>query len=98
MHSNEHNDIAELINIALINAGLEDVATSTDVEKAYRDIVGEMIAKLTYSVRYEQQTHVLYCNLASPALRNELSMHATGLQKSINEKVGKAVVSRIVFR
>lgn len=98
MHSNEHNNIADLINAALTNVGLEDVATASDVERAYHDVVGEMIVRLTYRTRYESQTHVLYCNLASPALRNELSIHASGLLKSINDKLGKTEVKHIVFR
>lgn len=97
MKSNEHN-LADLINAALTRSGLGDVATASDVERAYRNVVGEMITRLTYSARYEPQTHVLYCNLASPALRNELTMHAGGLLKSINDSLGRQEVRHIVFR
>lgn len=95
--SHEHN-ISDLVDTALRRIGCGDIAVSGQVEMAYRHIVGDMINKLTYSCKYEPQTRVLYCSLASPALRQELTMHASSLVKSINDKLGRAEVRYILFK
>ncbi len=94
---NEYS-ISELVDMALQRVGQGDVAVSEQVESAYRRLVGEMIVKLTYRCTYEPKTHVLYCDLASPALRQELRMRATGLIQAINSAIGRNEVHYIVFR
>jgi hypothetical protein len=95
--SHEHT-ISDLVDATLKRLGYGDVALCGDVETAYRKIVGDMINKLTYSCNYEPRTRVLYCKLASPALRQELTMHSDSLITSINNLLGRAEVRHILFK
>ncbi len=97
MAKNEYS-IAELVDMALKRVGQGDVAVSEQVESAYRRTVGEMIVKLTYRCTYEPATRVLYCDMASPALRQELRMRSVGLLQAINSAIGRNEVRYIVFR
>ncbi|MDY5969566.1 MAG: DciA family protein [Bacteroidales bacterium] len=94
---NEHR-LSDLIDAALRRYSFSDTVVCGQVEGAYRKVVGEMINKLTYRCDYVPQTRVLYVKMASPALRNEMTMHASGLVESINKTVGRAEVRHVVFR
>ena len=94
---NEHN-ISDLVDAALRRLSFDQTIVAGKVEGAYHRVVGEMISKLTYRCEYEAQTHVLYVRLASPALRSEMTMHASGLRQRINQAVGSEEVRHIVFR
>lgn len=94
---NEHS-ISDLIDAALQRYSFSDTIVAGQVEGAYRKVVGEMINKLTYRCEYVPQTRVLYVKMASPALRSEMAMHASGLVENINKAVGRNEVRHVVFR
>lgn len=95
--SHEHN-ISDLVDFVLKRIGYSEIAVSSQVEVAYRKTVGEMINKFTYSCKYESQTRVLYCHIASPALRQELTMRTSKLVEAINRQLGRAEVQHILFK
>ena len=66
-----------------------------EVENIYRNIVGDLINKLTLSVRYER--NILYIKLASAALRNELSYKKQSLVDKINGQLKHGAVNEIIF-
>ena len=65
------------------------------VQQAYKQVVGDLIARLTASVRF--QNGVLYVRILSAALRHEMTMRQQSLLDKINDHLCRNVVQSIVF-
>lgn len=93
-YSNEHH-ISELLSRLYRQNDLTEVVDGASVCSAYHKVVGDLISRLTASVRFDNGS--LYVHVLSAALRHELSMRQQGLMDKINEYVGRNVVTRIIF-
>lgn len=94
MYSNEHS-LQDLLKTAYNRLEMSDVVDEMDVKTAYERVVGDLIARLTWKVRY--QDGKLSVTLASAALRQELFYRRESLRVSINDAVGRNVVQQIEF-
>lgn len=75
---------------------LEEKVGIYEIKQAYREVMGSLVVKMTLSLTVEGKT--LNVKLASPALRQELSMRKTNLIAQINNKLAsKAVIEEINF-
>jgi predicted nucleic acid-binding Zn ribbon protein len=63
---------------------------------AWESVVGEMIAKHTVQLRINKK--VLYVEVDSAALRNELTYAREKLKKALNRKVKDNVIDEVVIR
>ncbi|MBP5536658.1 MAG: DUF721 domain-containing protein [Bacteroidales bacterium] len=93
-YNNEHN-LGDLLYTMLNQMGMAEQSEAIEVENIYRNIVGDLINKLTLSVRYER--NILYIKLASAALRNELSYKKQSLVDKINGQLKHGAVNEIIF-
>lgn len=84
--------IKQIIQQNKLEYGLHKV----EVQEIWARIMGISIAKYTKSV--ELKGDVLYIELSSPALSEELTYGKETIVRSINEEIGKEVVKKIVFR
>ncbi len=89
--------IGDLIEVALRRYNFNESVTREQVEKAYRNVVGDFIVRLTRSVHYDVHTRTLRVALAAPALRQELSYKTSDLLSAINDRLRSQMVERIVF-
>jgi len=94
MYSNEHT-LQELLRQAYHRLDMDDAAFEIEVKTAYRQVVGDFINRLTWSVKFNKGTLTL--SLASAALKQELFYKRTSLAEKINEAVGRNVVKKIIF-
>ncbi len=62
----------------------------------YPEIVGPMISR--YTDRLYIRNRVLFLQVSSPLVRNELSYARTSLTESLNKSVGKNVIDKIVLK
>lgn len=74
---------------------MESVANEQQIKEAYNQVVGDLIAKLTWTIRFDG--NALYIRLASAALRHELSLRRQSLIDKINEHLEMNAVKNIVF-
>ena len=74
---------------------MEETATEIEVKTVYEKVVGDLIARLTWKVRF--QKGVLALSIASPALKHELWYRRESLAQRINEMLGRQAVKKIVF-
>ncbi|CEN51576.1 DUF721 domain-containing protein [Capnocytophaga canis] len=84
--------IKQIIQQNKLEYGLHKV----EVQEIWARIMGISIAKYTKSV--ELKGDVLYVELSSPALSEELTYGKETIVRSINEEIGKEVVKKLVFR
>jgi hypothetical protein len=74
---------------------LEDKLNETRVVAAWKDVVGEMIAKNTISLHIRNRT--LFVKVNSAPLRSELMFARTRIVKALNKEAGANVIDEIVF-
>jgi len=63
---------------------------------SWKDVVGEMIARHTVHLRIWKK--VLYVEVDSAALRNELTYARDKIKKALNRKAKENLIEEIVFR
>lgn len=94
-YSNEHH-ISDLLSQLYRQNNLSSVVDIYQVRSAYNEVVGELIARLTQSLRFESGT--LYVRLLSAALRHEMTLRKQSLIEKINQQLGRSVVEDIMFQ
>lgn len=62
----------------------------------YKEMVGPMIAKYTQSARIRNR--ILFLEITSSVVKNELSYAKTKLVDNLNREVGKKVIDKIVIK
>ena len=74
---------------------LADFASEMQVERVYRQLVGDLIIRLTQSVRFKKGT--LRLKFAAAALRQEMTLRHDSLRQKMNETLGGEVVKTIII-
>ena len=92
----ENNTLSEVlkgfINANKLQKGLDKVS----IQDAWHNVMGNAISKNTTAINLERD--VLYIQLSSSVLREELSYGKTKIISMINEEMGKEVITKLVLR
>lgn len=88
--------IGDVIRAFLKDANLESKIFEQKLLRAWPEVLGDEMA--SYTSHLYIRNKILYVQLTSSVLRNELMMYRTRLVKSLNEKVGAEVITNIIFR
>ncbi|GAB6278986.1 MAG TPA: DUF721 domain-containing protein [Bacteroidales bacterium] len=83
--------IEELLRIYNLKSGL----TQVKIHQIWARVVGRHIAKSTRDIRLKNG--ILFIQLDSPALRNELSFAKTKIIRNLNRQLGEEMIQDIVF-
>jgi hypothetical protein len=75
--------------------GLNDKLLKTQVEQIWEEIVGKDLAKHTGRIDMDKST--LKIEITSSALRHELSFSKTIILERLNERLGKKIITEILF-
>ncbi len=84
------------INRMLRQYDLGELAGEIEVERAYREVVGDFISRLTTRIHYRKGT--LRVHYAAAALRQEISLRRESLRLAINQKLGSETIKKIEIR
>lgn len=93
MSENDEKPLKQLVDKMLRSYGLGDRLDEMSLVKSWEEIVGKMIAKHTKEIYFNKG--VLYVELDSSTLRQELSYVKSDLVQRLNEKAGKTMVKEI---
>lgn len=93
-YANEHT-LQDLLKRAYHRLEMDDTVCEIEVKDAYYKVVGDLISRLTWSVRFAEGT--LTVTVASAALRQELTYRKDSLQAKINDTIGRNAVKKIMF-
>lgn len=96
MKRNNTEQVGEVIRRLLRQEGLETPLNEYRLVDAWKDVVGETIARYTTNIYIKNQ--VLYVYLSSSVLRQELMMSRQLLVRNLNAQVGSQVIVNIIFR
>ena len=91
--SNDEKPLKQLIDKMLRSYGLGDKLDEMSLVKSWEELVGKMIANHTKDIYFNKG--VLYVQLDSSTLRQELSYVKSDLIQKLNDKTGKVMVKDI---
>lgn len=84
--------IKDFIEANRLQSGLDKVS----VKEAWHNVMGSAISNYTTAIKLERE--VLYVQLSSSVLREELSYGKEKIIKLVNEELGKDLIKKIVLR
>jgi predicted nucleic acid-binding Zn ribbon protein len=88
--------LAEAVNDYIKEMNLGGKLSEISVINSWEDIVGKAISSRTTKIYIKD--HVLYVNLNSSVVRNELLMLREVIREKLNSKAGSEVIKDIVLR
>ena len=88
--------LKEIIDKLLRAYGYQDQLDEIALIKAYESIAGKMFANHTKNIYFKNK--VLYVQLDSAALKQELSYAKTPIILKLNQVLGKQIVTDIVIK
>ena len=89
MKRNNTEQVGEVLRRLLRQEGLETPLNEYRLVDAWKDVVGEAIARYTINIYIKNQ--VLFVHLSSSVLRQELMMSRQLLIRNLNSQVGAQV-------
>ncbi|MBV1923369.1 MAG: DUF721 domain-containing protein [Flavobacteriaceae bacterium] len=84
--------LKDFINVNHLQTGLDKVS----VKDAWGNVMGSPIVKYTSNIVLERD--VLFVQLSSSVLREELSYGKEKIIKMLNEELGKDLITKLVLR
>jgi len=84
--------LREFINKNRIERKLKEV----DAVQSWENLLGKTIARYTRNISIRNK--ILYVEISSAVVKNELIMMREEIRLKINEQAGEELVSRIVFK
>ena len=94
--SNNQSIVGDILNQIIKTNKLESGLNQVSVIDAWKNLMGNGVNNYTRSVGL--RNNILYVELTSSVLREELSYGKDKIIKMINEELGKEVVKEVVLR
>ncbi len=92
----ENNNISEVLRGFIDSNHLQKGLDKVSVNNAWHNVMGNAISKYTTAISLERD--VLYIQLSSSVLREELSYGNSKIIKLINKELGKELITKLVLR
>ena len=86
------NALKGFIDANRLQKGLDKVS----IEDAWHSVMGNAISKYTTAIKLDRE--ILYIQLSSSVLREELNYGKTKIVGMINQEMGKQIITKLVLR
>lgn len=96
MERRKTTHISEIIQEILNKSNLKGRLDETTISQKWEEVVGRPIAQYTKNVYVSKG--ILYVNVTSSVVRNELMMSRTTLIEQLNAITGNKTITDIIFR
>jgi predicted nucleic acid-binding Zn ribbon protein len=96
MRRSNTQSLSEILKEYIREARLERKLKEVDVVQGWEDLLGKTIAHYTRNIYIRNK--VLYVEISSAVVKNELFMMREEIKRKINEKEGEEIVRTIVFK
>lgn len=94
--ANEEQSMKDLMEIFKSKHRLNPGLNKVDVENAWMTELGPAIKNYTNEVKF--RNHTLTVHLSSSTLREELSYGKEKIIKTLNESLGRELISKLILR
>ncbi len=92
----ENNSMSDVLKGFIDKNRLQKGLDRVSIQDAWNNVMGNAISKYTTAIILERD--VLYIQLSSSVLREELSYGKSKIIKLINEEMGKEIITKLVLR
>jgi len=96
MRKREAQTLSEILGESLKNLQIDGKINETRVMDAWSDVVGPVIAAHTGNKYVSRR--ILYVQMDTPIVRNELQMMRQNLVEKLNKAAGADTIKDIIFR
>ena len=96
MKKQEAQSIGEIISQLLKDQNLDVKLNETKLIKSWNSLLGDSVAR--YTTKLYIHNRILYVQLSSAVLRNELSMCRNMLIQRLNKYISTEVITDIIFK
>lgn len=94
--NNEHISISDALKEFVEKNKLQSGLDKVNVRDVWNSQMGPAIAKYTTAIKLDRE--VLYVQLSSSVLREELSYGKEKIVRNLNEELGKELIKKLVLR
>ena len=92
----ENTSIGDVVKAFIETNKLEKGLDKLDVSEAWHKVLGNAVSKYTTNIMLDQS--ILFVQLSSSVLREELSYGKEKIIKILNEELGKELITKLVLR
>ena len=96
MRRSNTQSLSEVLREYIRENRIERKLKEVDAVKSWEDLLGKTIARYTRNISISNR--ILYVEITSAVVKNELIMMREEIRRKINEHAGVELVSRIVFK
>jgi len=96
MRRSNTQKISEVLRDFVRENRMEHKLKEVDIVHSWEELLGKTIARYTRKVYISHK--VLYVEISSPVVKNELIYMREEIRKKINEMAGEEMVEKIVFK
>jgi len=96
MRRSNTQSLSEILKEFIREARMERKLKEVDVVQGWEDLLGKTIAHYTRNIYIRNK--VLYIEISSAVVKNELFMMREEIKRKINEKEGEEIIKTIVFK
>lgn len=96
MRRNNTQSLSEVIREFVKESGIERKLKETDVVQSWEELLGKTIAGYTRNISINNK--VLFVEITSSIVKNELFMMREEIRNKLNERAGEELVTTIVFK
>lgn len=94
--NNEHQKISDILKEFVDSNKLQTGLDKVNVREAWENLMGNGVNNYTTAIKLERD--ILYVQLSSSVLREELSYGKEKIITMLNEVLGKEVIKKLVLR
>ena len=96
MRKSNTQPLSEVLREYIRSMNMEKKLKEVDVVASWESVLGKTIAHYTQKIYLSK--NILYVEISSPIVKNELLMMREHIRQRLNEEAGEEMVEKIVFR
>ncbi len=96
MRRSNTQTLSEVIRQFVKGSSIEGKLKETDVIQSWEELLGKTVAGYTKNISIKNK--VLFVEITSSVVKNELFMMREEIRKKMNERAGEEIVKTIIFK
>lgn len=96
MRRSNTQSLSEVLRAFIRENRMEQKMKEVDIVHSWEELLGKTIARYTRKVYISKK--VLYVEISSPVVKNELIFMREEIRRKINEMAGEEMVDKMVFK
>ncbi|GAB1452651.1 hypothetical protein MASR2M47_27070 [Draconibacterium sp.] len=96
MRRSNTQSLSEVIRDYVKGTSIETKLKEVDVVQSWEELLGKTIAHYTKNVSLKNK--ILFVEINSSVVKNELFMMREEIRRKLNEKAGEEMVNKIIFK